>query len=119
MIQQEWAIWVQIWAESVVTPALRDAHQRYYDRWFASVVALIARGQSRGEFRSGNPENTARLITSLIDGAGIASLTGVSSMSHPRLRELLHAAVESLLPAPDPAGPGALPRSAPRPDRAR
>ncbi|WP_327293649.1 TetR/AcrR family transcriptional regulator [Streptomyces sp. NBC_01197] len=89
-IRDEWSIWLQYWAESVVRPEFRAAHNEFYARWQETVIRIVRRGQSQGVFRAEvDPENVALRLTALTDGAAIQVLTGAPRMTTTVMRELL------------------------------
>ncbi|WP_406072001.1 TetR family transcriptional regulator [Streptomyces sp. NBC_01020] len=89
-ILDEWSIWLQYWAESVVRPEFRAAHNEFYARWQETVIRIVRRGQSQGVFRAEvDPENVALRLTALTDGAAIQVLTGAPRMTTTVMRELL------------------------------
>lgn len=89
-ILDEWSIWLQYWAESVVTPEFRAARNELYARWQETVIRIVRRGQSQGVFRAEvDPENVALRLTAPTDGAAIQVLTGAPRMTTTVMRELL------------------------------
>jgi AcrR family transcriptional regulator len=89
-IRDEWSIWLQYWAESVVRPELRPAHNEFYARWQEAVVRIVRRGQRQGVFRPDvDPDTMALRLTALTDGAAIQVLTGAPGMTITVMRELL------------------------------
>lgn len=89
-VRDEWAVWMQFWAETAVHAELRPLHRAYYDRWYDTVVRAVERGQRHGEFRTDlDPRSVARQLTALTDGLAIQTLTGVSGVTVSVMRETL------------------------------
>lgn len=89
-VRDEWSIWLQYWAEAVVRPEFRPAHNEFYARWHDTVVRIVRRGQRQGVFRADvSPEELALHLTALTDGAAIQVLTGRPGMTVSVMRELL------------------------------
>ncbi|MEV0262904.1 TetR/AcrR family transcriptional regulator [Streptomyces sp. NPDC050617] len=102
-VRDEWSIWLQYWAEAVVRPEFRPAHNEFYARWHEAVVRTVRRGTRQGVFRSdADPENVALRLTALTDGAAIQVLTGAPGMTITVMRELLVDFVSRELVAPEP-----------------
>ncbi|MEV6791144.1 TetR/AcrR family transcriptional regulator [Streptomyces sp. NPDC051320] len=112
-VRDEWSIWLQYWAEAVIRPEFRPAHNEYYARWQETVVRTVRRGQSQGVFRTDvDPENAARRLTALTDGAAIQVLTGAPGMTTTVMRELLVDFVARELAAPAARRPADCPEPA-------
>ncbi|WP_413812305.1 TetR/AcrR family transcriptional regulator [Streptomyces sp. OE57] len=89
-VRDEWAIWLQYWAEATIRPEFRPAHNEYYARWQETVRRIVQRGQRQGIFRAdADPHLVALRLTALTDGAAIQVLTGVPGMTIGTMRELL------------------------------
>ncbi|MGW7616185.1 TetR family transcriptional regulator C-terminal domain-containing protein [Streptomyces antimycoticus] len=89
-VRDEWAIWLQYWAEATIRPEFRPAHNEYYARWQETVRRIVQRGQRQGVFRvDADPHVVALRLTALTDGAAIQVLTGVPGMTIGTMRELL------------------------------
>ncbi|CDR17691.1 TetR/AcrR family transcriptional regulator [Streptomyces iranensis] len=89
-VRDEWAIWLQYWAEATIRPEFRPAHNEYYARWQETVRRIVQRGQRQGIFRAdADPHVVALRLTALTDGAAIQVLTGVPGMTIGTMRELL------------------------------
>ncbi|MGW5698730.1 TetR/AcrR family transcriptional regulator [Streptomyces asiaticus] len=89
-VRDEWAIWLQYWAEATIRPEFRPAHNEYYARWQETVRRIVQRGRRQGVFRAdADPHVVALRLTALTDGAAIQVLTGVPGMTIGTMRELL------------------------------
>jgi AcrR family transcriptional regulator len=96
-VREEWSAWLQYWAEAMVRPELRAAHNEFYARWRQAIVSIVQRGQRQGIFRPVDPEAVARHLTALTDGAAIQALIGVDGMDVEQMRALLVAYVDEHL----------------------
>lgn len=97
-VRDEWAIWVQFWAEATVHPKLRPLHKTYYARWHDAVARTVSRGQHQGVFRQDiDPQTVSRRITAMTDGLAIQVLTAAPGMTVTSMRETLVDFVEESL----------------------
>jgi AcrR family transcriptional regulator len=89
-VRDEWSTWLQYWAEALVRPELRPAHEEFYARWRDTIVRIVERGRRQGVFRDDlDPEAVARHLTALTDGAAIQALLGVGPVDVGAMRRLL------------------------------
>lgn len=105
-LEEDWVLWVELWLRAVRHPELRPVAEKLYGRmrhWFA---AEIAAGVKEGEFSPCHPDEVADRLLALIDGFGIRTLIGDSSVPLERARKTITAALarELRLELPDPAG---------------
>jgi AcrR family transcriptional regulator len=107
-VRGEWSIWLQFWAEAVVRPELRDTHNELYARWRETIVRIVRRGRRQGTFRDLDPDEVARHLTALTDGAAIQVMIGGPGASVARMRRLLIDYVDQHLTA-RPRSEGAVP----------
>jgi AcrR family transcriptional regulator len=96
-VREEWSTWLQYWAEAMLRPELRPAHNEFYARWRETLVRIVERGQRQGIFRQVDPEAVARHLTALTDGAAIQTLIGVEGMDVAQMRRLLVTYVDEQL----------------------
>jgi AcrR family transcriptional regulator len=96
-VRQEWSTWLQYWAEAMLRPELRPAHNEFYARWRETIVRIVQRGQRQGIFRQVDPAAVARHLTALTDGAAIQTLIGVDGMDVAQMRRLLVSYVDDQL----------------------
>ncbi|TWS24290.1 TetR family transcriptional regulator [Tsukamurella sputi] len=88
--RQEWAIWLQVWAECTVRPELRPVHNVYYQRWHDAIAKTVARGVRQGIYRADvDPERFAYELTSMTDGMAIQVMVNVPGLSVLAMREVL------------------------------
>jgi AcrR family transcriptional regulator len=86
-LQDDWVLWVELWLRAVRHPELRPVAEDLYARlheWFA---AEIAAGVQSHEFAACDAGEVADRALALIDGYGIRSLIGDSSVPVERVRE--------------------------------
>jgi hypothetical protein len=96
-LEEDWVLWVELWLRAVRHPELRPVAEKLYGRmrhWFA---AEIAAGVQDGEFGACYPDEIADRLLALIDGFGIRTLLGDSSVPLQRARETLWTALDSEL----------------------
>jgi AcrR family transcriptional regulator len=104
-LEEDWVLWVELWLRAVRHPELRPVAEKLYGRmrhWFA---AEIAAGVRDGEFSPCYPDEVADRLLALIDGFGIRTLLGDSSVPLQRARQTIVAALGSELGigAPNPS----------------
>ena len=86
-LEEDWVLWVELWLRAVRHPELRPVAEDLYARlheWFA---AEIAAGVQSHEFAACDAGEVADRALALIDGYGIRSLIGDSSVPVERVRE--------------------------------
>ncbi|MGX9886380.1 TetR/AcrR family transcriptional regulator [Streptomyces sp. NPDC002276] len=75
-----WTLWLEVWnrSQSAATDALaRDRQAAIEGVWHRDLVALIAEGISRGEFRRVDPDRFAARLRALLDGFSIHVAIGL------------------------------------------
>ncbi|MEJ2863963.1 TetR family transcriptional regulator C-terminal domain-containing protein [Actinomycetospora flava] len=76
VLEPEWSIWMQVWAEAVVDAGRRELYAQAQDRWFRTVLLTLRDGVEAGVFRPDlDPELRARQLTGLVDGLGVGVMT--------------------------------------------
>lgn len=93
-LRAEWSVWLQVWNESAVNPAMRSLYWDSYDRWYRTVAMTIRTGQEQHVFRELDAEQVTAQLTAMIDGLGIQVLTCRPGSSVATMRELLHDFIE-------------------------
>ncbi|MEU4091896.1 TetR/AcrR family transcriptional regulator [Streptomyces sp. NPDC026673] len=95
-----WTLWSEIWNR---TTAAEEVLRRQLDLelvWHRDLVALLAEGISRGDFRPLDPERFTVRLRALLDGFGVPLVIGLPGMDREQalghVREFLD---ESLTPA--------------------
>lgn len=94
LLRAEWSIWLQVWNESALDPAMRALYWDSYNRWFRTIAMTIRDGQRQGVFRRRDPDQVAAQLTGLIDGLGIQVLTGKPGSSVHAMRVHLQDFIE-------------------------
>ncbi|MFJ4246083.1 TetR/AcrR family transcriptional regulator [Streptomyces iakyrus] len=75
-----WTLWLEVWNRSQNADADADARDRQAaieGAWHRDLVALLAEGVSRGEFRRVDPDRFATRLRSLLDGFSIHVAIGL------------------------------------------
>ncbi|KQX79929.1 MULTISPECIES: TetR/AcrR family transcriptional regulator [unclassified Streptomyces] len=98
-----WTLWLEVWNRSqnaAVDAAARDRQAAIEGAWHRDLVALLAEGVSRGEFRRVDPDRFASRLRALLDGFSIHVAIGLRGTGREQVlghvREFL---AESLLVA--------------------
>ncbi|MBK1783780.1 TetR family transcriptional regulator C-terminal domain-containing protein [Prauserella cavernicola] len=89
LLRDEWSVWLQVWNESALNPAMRSLYWDSYNRWFDTISMTVRTGQEQGLFRDGDPREVATRLSALIDGLGIQVLTGKPGRTADSMREHL------------------------------
>src|SRR5262249_47764532 len=92
-LKEDWVLWVELWLRAVRHAELRPVAEELYGRlrtWFADE---IADGVRAGEFAVCDPGEVADRVLALIDGYGIRTLIGDSSVPLERARQAVAAAL--------------------------
>ncbi|MDQ0583655.1 TetR/AcrR family transcriptional regulator [Streptomyces rishiriensis] len=75
-----WTLWLEVWNRSqsaAVDAAARDRQAAIEGAWHRDLVALLAEGVSRGEFRPVDPDRFAARLRALLDGFSIHVAIGL------------------------------------------
>ncbi|MEV1026324.1 TetR/AcrR family transcriptional regulator [Streptomyces sp. NPDC050264] len=73
-----WTLWLEVWNRSQNAAADTSARQSAIERaWHRDLVALLAEGVSRGEFRAVDPDRFAARLRALLDGFSIHVAIGL------------------------------------------
>ncbi|MCD9876646.1 TetR/AcrR family transcriptional regulator [Streptomyces guryensis] len=73
-----WTLWLEVWNRSqTADEAARDRQAAIEGVWHRDLVALIAEGVSRGEFRRVDPDRFATRLRALLDGFSIHVAIGL------------------------------------------
>ena len=73
-----WTLWLEVWNRSQNADAeARDRQAAIEGVWHRDLVALIAEGISRGEFRRVDPDRFAARLRALLDGFSIHVAIGL------------------------------------------
>ncbi len=73
-----WTLWLEVWNRSQnADDAARDRQAAIEGVWHRDLVALIAEGVSRGEFRAVDPDRFATRLRTLLDGFSLHVAIGL------------------------------------------
>ncbi|MFD7631430.1 TetR/AcrR family transcriptional regulator [Streptomyces sp. NPDC059851] len=73
-----WTLWLEVWNRSQnAGPGERDRQAAIEGAWHRDLVALLAEGVSRGEFRAVDPDRFAARLRALLDGFSIQVAVGL------------------------------------------
>ncbi|WP_329125344.1 TetR/AcrR family transcriptional regulator [Streptomyces sp. NBC_01353] len=73
-----WTLWLEVWNRSQNADDDARARQAAIEgAWHRDLVALIAEGVSRGEFRSVDPDRYAARMRALLDGFSVHVAVGI------------------------------------------
>ncbi|MEU3662955.1 TetR/AcrR family transcriptional regulator [Streptomyces sp. NPDC032940] len=75
-----WTLWLEVWNRSqtaAVESGARDRQAAIEGAWHRDLVALLAEGVSRGEFRPVDPDRFAARLRALLDGFAIHVAIGL------------------------------------------
>ncbi|MFJ7267817.1 TetR/AcrR family transcriptional regulator [Streptomyces sp. NPDC099050] len=73
-----WTLWLEVWNRSQnAGPAERERQGAIEGAWHRDLVALLAEGISRGEFRPVDPDRFAARLRALLDGFSIQVAVGL------------------------------------------
>ncbi|MGH2869820.1 MAG: TetR/AcrR family transcriptional regulator [Solirubrobacteraceae bacterium] len=92
-LQEDWVLWVELWLRAVRHPELRPVAEELYARLHAWFADEITAGVAAGEFARCDPHEVADRTLALIDGFGIRTLIGDSTIPLERARQAVHAAL--------------------------
>jgi AcrR family transcriptional regulator len=95
-----WTLWLEVWNRSQNADADARARQAAIEgAWHRDLVALLAEGISRGEFRTVDPDRFAARLRALLDGFSVHVAVGIPGTGRPQVlahvREFLD---DTLLP---------------------
>ncbi|WP_328396075.1 TetR family transcriptional regulator [Streptomyces sp. NBC_00390] len=73
-----WTLWLEVWNRSQnADDDARNRQAAIEGAWHRDLVALLAEGVSRGEFRSVDPDRFAARLRALLDGFSVHVAVGV------------------------------------------
>jgi AcrR family transcriptional regulator len=88
---QSWILWIEAWAASLRTPALRGILTELEAAWVAMLERIIRDGVEAGEFTCADPAGAAERLDGLLDGLLLRATVHPDGI--PRKRLLEHARV--------------------------
>jgi AcrR family transcriptional regulator len=96
-----WTLWSEIWNRTTAAEEVLRRQLELELVWHRDLVALLAEGISRGDFRPLDPERFTVRLRALLDGFGVPLVIGLPGMDREKalghVKEFLD---EALVPAP-------------------
>ncbi|CAM5545346.1 MULTISPECIES: TetR/AcrR family transcriptional regulator [Streptomyces] len=81
-----WTLWLEVWNRSQnADDDARDRQAAIEGAWHRDLVALVAEGISRGEFRPVDPDRFAARLRALLDGFSIHVAIGLRGTDRDRI----------------------------------
>jgi AcrR family transcriptional regulator len=90
-LEEDWVLWVELWLRAIRHPDLSPVAEELYGRLHAWFADEIAAGVRSGEFANCDPDEVADRTVALLDGFGIRTLIGDSSIPLERARQAVGA----------------------------
>ncbi|MDA5286588.1 TetR/AcrR family transcriptional regulator [Streptomyces sp. NPDC054904] len=98
-----WTLWLEVWNRSQnAGPQERDRQAAIEGAWHRDLVALLAEGVSRGEFRPVDPDRYAARIRALLDGFSIQVAVGLPGIGRDDILEHVREFLTDTLTVPVP-----------------
>ncbi|MGH2877621.1 MAG: TetR family transcriptional regulator C-terminal domain-containing protein, partial [Solirubrobacteraceae bacterium] len=79
-LHDDWVLWLELWLRAVRHPELRPVAENLYGRMRAWFADEIAAGIAAGEFSPCDPDEVADRALALLDGLGVRTLIGDSTI---------------------------------------
>jgi AcrR family transcriptional regulator len=92
-LEEDWVLWVELWLRAIRHPELRPVAEELYARlraWFADEIEA---GVRSGEFERCDPVEVADRTLALLDGFGVRTLIGDSTIPLERARRSVAASL--------------------------
>ncbi|NUO44591.1 MAG: TetR family transcriptional regulator [Streptomyces sp.] len=81
-----WTLWLEVWNHSQnADDSARDRQAAIEGAWHRDLVALLAEGVSRGEFRAVDPDRFAARLRALLDGFSIHVAIGLRGIDRAQI----------------------------------
>lgn len=88
-INDEYVLWLEMWARCRHDPELAEARQRMDHEWRQSIAEIVLDGQRRGEFiPSVDAADFAVRLSALIDGLAVQVVLGDPSVTSEKMKQL-------------------------------
>jgi AcrR family transcriptional regulator len=68
---ETWAVWLDLWAQSVRHPGVAKVRQEFDERWREAIRSIVRDGCSAGEFRKVDVEEFTLVMSAMLDGFAI------------------------------------------------
>ena len=94
-----WTLWMEIWARARHDDRLRRARQELDDRWRAMISRIIRDGINEGVFSPANCDEAALTLAALIDGLAVQVTLADATISRGFMREICIETADRLLGA--------------------
>ncbi|MFD5377342.1 TetR/AcrR family transcriptional regulator [Streptomyces griseoincarnatus] len=95
-----WTLWLEVWNRSQNAEAeARDRQAAIEGAWHRDLVALLAEGVSRGEFRPVDADRYAVRLRALLDGLAIHVAIGLRGTGRPQVLDHVREFVDETLAA--------------------
>jgi AcrR family transcriptional regulator len=92
-LHEDWVLWVELWLRAVRHPELRPVAEELYARLHAWFAQEIAAGVASKEFARCDPQAVADRTLALLDGFGVRTLIGDSTIPLERARSSVRSAL--------------------------
>ncbi|MEU5662354.1 TetR/AcrR family transcriptional regulator [Streptomyces longwoodensis] len=95
-----WTLWLEVWNRSqnaAAESAARERQAAIEGAWHRDLVALLAEGVSRGEFRAVDPDPFAARLRALLDGFSIHVAIGLRGTDRAHVLAHVHAFLDDAL----------------------
>jgi AcrR family transcriptional regulator len=92
-LEEDWVLWVELWLRAIRHQELRPVAEELYARlraWFADEITA---GVDAGEFERCDPDDVADRTLALLDGFGVRTLIGDSTIPLARARSAVSGAL--------------------------
>jgi AcrR family transcriptional regulator len=97
-----WLLWFEVWSNAALDPDVARLHDELDARWRSILSDVIRYGCERGAFEAKDPDETALLLSALVDGLSIQLTLGSASLDREGLLHLCRAAARAHLRPPSP-----------------
>ncbi len=94
-LREDWVLWIELWLRAVRYPELRPVAEELYARLVAWFADEIDAGVRVGEFARCDPQEVADRTVALLDGFGVRTLIGDSTIPLERARRAVAASLAS------------------------
>jgi AcrR family transcriptional regulator len=92
-LHEDWVLWVELWLRAVRYPELRPVAEELYARMHAWFADEIRAGMADGEFARCDCDEVADRVLALLDGFGVRTLIGDSTIGLQRARRSVESAL--------------------------
>jgi AcrR family transcriptional regulator len=95
-----WTLWLEVWNRSqnaAAESAARERQAAIEGAWHRDLVALLAEGVSRGEFRAVDPDRFAARLRALLDGFSIHVAIGLRGTDRAQVLAHVHEFLDDAL----------------------